>query len=67
MEKGRVILRKEKSDYINANFVKVCLDQQIPLAKCTMFCNKGIQARQSFHCSTISHEKYNQRFLENDP
>ena len=28
VEKGRVILRKEKSDYINASFLKVCLDQQ---------------------------------------
>ena len=25
VEKGRVILGREKSDYINANFLKVCL------------------------------------------
>ena len=28
VEKGIVILRRDQSDYINANFLKVCLDQQ---------------------------------------
>ena len=58
VEKGRIILRNETSGYINANFLKVCsYISNISFIEC--FPDIGIQARQSFHCSTVSHENYN--------